>query len=339
LLLLLPFLLPFLAVRVSTLRRVSVLRGSPPPRIGEALLGSLRLAGVVMAPQLLYLNLYGLLFFGPGPLAAWAEEHPAVGMVSAAALFFVVFAASPAMVRYLFPREDMARVPGLKALDLSLKALGEAAGLRVRRIFVWRTGAQRVANAAVAGVLGRYQRFFITDHLLRRLEPEEIHAVMAHELGHATLRHPLYNFFLAVSAGVFLAWSLLALLPWVEGLDLGRGWGPPLLLGLDALYIFTVFGFFLRRFEHQADMVAVALTGGPEPFSRALVALGHLALVPDRRRSLTHPSIRQRLAWLDVRLARAPAQDWIRRFRRSNLLLLSVLLVLYGATLALVELA
>lgn len=338
LLLLLPFILPFLAVRMDVVRTAARLRGTR-PGLREALGGTLRLVGVVMVPQLLYLNTYRLLFLSGGPLAEWAGDHPAFAMGAGAFLFFLVFAASPMMVRYLFPRVDMAELPGLAPLDRELKELGRSAGLRVARIFVWRTGAQRIANAAVAGLLRRYQRFFITDHLLRRLSLPEIRAVMAHEIGHAKLRHPVFNYLLALSAGVFLIWTLLALVPVLEETGLGDGMtGSVLIIALDGVYIFTIFSFFLRRFEHQADMVAVALTGGPEPFVAALQRLGQLNLVPDKKRSLTHPAIRTRLAWLHERLEEAPAEQWVRRFKRTNIVMVSVILGAYVATLLLVEL-
>ncbi len=337
-LLLLPFILPFLAVRLDVVRSSARLRGVT-PGLGPALGGTLRLVGVVMVPQLLYLNAYRVLFLSGGPLAEWAGDHPAFAMGAGAFLFFLVFAASPMMVRYLFPRTDMAAIPGLASLDRELKELGQSAGLHVARIFVWRTGPQRIANAAVAGLLRRYQRFFITDHLLRRLSLPEIRAVMAHEIGHAKLRHPVFNYLLALSAGVFLIWSLLALVPILEQTGLGDSvTGSVLIIGLDGIYIFTIFSFFLRRFEHQADMVAVALSGSPEPFAAALTRLGALNLVPDRKRSLTHPAIRTRLAWLQTRLAQAPAEHWIRRFKRTNIVMVSVILGFYVATLLLVEL-
>jgi len=338
LILLLPFVLPFLAVRVEAVRTLGALRGVR-PRTGEALDATLRLLVVVLVPQLLYLNTYRILFLSGGPLDDWAWDHPAFAMGAGALLFFLVFAGSPAMVRYLYPRIDMAEIRGLEGLDRELRELGRGAGLRIARIIVWRTGAQRVANAAVAGLLRRYQRFFITDHLLQRLSLPEIRAIMAHEIGHAKLRHPIFNYLLAISAGVFLIWSLLALVPLLDRTGLGDGIsGSVLIISLDGVYIFTVFGFFLRRFEHQADMVAVSLSGGPEPFCNALERLGRLNLVRDRKRSLTHPAIRTRIEWLHARLDCAPAETWIRRFRRTNIAMVSVILGLYVLTLLLLEL-
>lgn len=339
LLLLLPFILPFIAVRLEVIRGNGMLRGVRTTN-RESLAGTIRLLAVVLVPQLIYLNIYRLIFLSGGPLAEWTGDHPAFAMGAGAILFFLVFAASPSMVRYLFPRIDMAEIPALVDLDLELKELARVAGLRVRHIFVWRTGAQRVANAAVAGLLRGYQRFFITDHLLRHLSRQEIRAVMAHEIGHSKLRHPVFNYLLALSAGVFLIWSLLALVPVLEETGVGEGVaGSLLIIALDGVYIFTIFSFFLRRFEHQADMVAVALTGSPDPFAAALQRLGRLNLVPDRKRSLTHPAIRTRLEWLRTRLERAPAEEWIRRFQRSNVALFFVILGLYTLTLFLLELA
>ena len=69
-----------------------------------------------------------------------------------------------------------------------LVRLGERAGTRVRGI-PWKLSEKsKKANAALTG-LGNTRRIILADTLLANYSPEEIEAVLAHELGHHVHRH------------------------------------------------------------------------------------------------------------------------------------------------------
>jgi len=101
--------------------------------------------------------------------------------------------------------------------DVSLKARIDALMTRVgfasRGLFVM-DGSKRSAhgNAYFSG-FGRAKRIVFFDTLLARLEPQEIEAVLAHELGHFKLRHIVKR--VAVMFAMSLA--LLALLGYLKG--------------------------------------------------------------------------------------------------------------------------
>lgn len=116
-------------------------------------------------------------------------------------------------------------------------------------------------NAYFTGI-GRNKRIVFFDTLLSRIEPEEIEAVLAHELGHFRLHHVRQR--LVVS--VLLAFGGLRLLAWLAGRPEFYGaLGVPVPSAAMALLLFMlivpVFAFFAtplmswwsRRHERAAD--------------------------------------------------------------------------------------
>jgi STE24 endopeptidase len=181
-------------------------------------------------------------------------------------------------------------------------------------------GSKRSAhgNAYFTG-FGRSKRIVFFDTLLARLSPDEVEAVLAHELGHFTHRHILKrivaSFAISLVGLALLGW--LSRQPWFyQGLgvtpqpgDLLGGYA--LLLFFLALPAFTfvlqpVSSWLSRRHEFEADAYA-ARQSSAEDLSRALVKLyedNASTLTPDPVHSAfydSHPPAAIRLA----RLARA----------------------------------
>ena len=70
------------------------------------------------------------------------------------------------------------------------------------------------------------------------------------------------------------------------------------------LYFVFIFRYLSRRFEHQADLYAVELTGKAEAFKEALLKLAVLNALPASIRRFfelfnTHPSIFRRIDFVD----------------------------------------
>src|SRR6202163_2068855 len=84
-----------------------------------------------------------------------------------------------------------------------LVVLSERAGTRVRGVYRWKLSEKsKKANAALTG-LGNTRRIILADTLLDNYAPEEIEAVLAHELGHHVHSHILKS--IIVQAGTNLA--------------------------------------------------------------------------------------------------------------------------------------
>src|SRR5438270_12451082 len=97
-------------------------------------------------------------------------------------------------------------------LKLRLVRLGERAGTRIRGVYKWHLSEKsKKANAALTG-LGATRRIILADTLLDHYSPDEIEAVLAHELGHHVHRHILKS--IAVQAGITLLgfWAANAVL-------------------------------------------------------------------------------------------------------------------------------
>src|SRR5271156_1801414 len=87
-----------------------------------------------------------------------------------------------------------------------LTQLSERAGTRVRGVYRWKLSEKsKKANAALTG-LGGTRRIILADTLLDNYAPEEIEAVLAHELGHHVHRHILKSIFMQAGITLFGFW-------------------------------------------------------------------------------------------------------------------------------------
>ncbi|HTB79828.1 MAG TPA: M48 family metallopeptidase [Opitutaceae bacterium] len=164
-------------------------------------------------------------------------------------------------------------------LRARLMALAERTGFRAQTIEVI-DGSKRSAhsNAFFTG-FGRFRRIVLFDTLIAQLAPDELEAVLAHEIGHYRLGH--IPRMLAVSAalqlGGFAALAWLARSPWFVtafGFPMG-GLAPAFLLfgllgGLVMFWFSPIGNFFSRKHEYAADAFACAALGAPAPMVGAL---------------------------------------------------------------------
>lgn len=195
---------------------------------------------------------------------------------------FLVIWLFPSVIAPLFnkftPLQDSAVAERVQALALRC-------GFTLNGLFVM-DGSKRSAhgNAYFTG-FGRNRRIVFFDTLLNRLNPVEIEAVLAHELGHFKHRHIIKR--MAISFAVAL--GFLAALGWLGqqtwfytslGVipQLGRpNDGLALILFFLVVPVFTFWAtplasWFSRRDEYQADRYA-AEQSSPEALVSALVKL------------------------------------------------------------------
>lgn len=204
-----------------------------------------------------------------------------------------------------------------EALRERIRHLLERSGFASQGIYVMDGSARSSHGNAYFTGLGRNKRIVFFDTLLRSLEPTELEAVLAHELGHYRRHHVRKGFLL--NAAVALA--ALALLGWL--MQQGwfyRGLGLPQASDHGALMLFLlaapVFAFFTqpvfarlsRRHEFEADEFASEQTDG-RALIGALVTLyrdNHSTVTPDPVHSAfydSHPPASARIAHLETKLA------------------------------------
>jgi STE24 endopeptidase len=198
-------------------------------------------------------------------------------------------------------------------------------GFRSSGLFVM-DGSKRSAhgNAYFTG-FGRAKRVVFFDTLLTRLAPEEVEAVLAHELGHFRLRHVMkrvvWSAVLSLALLALLAW--LARAPWfyaglgIPPTDVTGAMSRPgvaLALFMLALPVFTFLlaplsSAYSRRHEFEADAFAAQHASAPALVA-ALIKLyedNAATLTPDPLHSAfydSHPPASIRVARLN---ALAPA--------------------------------
>lgn len=185
-------------------------------------------------------------------------------------------------------------------------------GFRSHGLYVM-DGSKRSAhgNAFFAG-FGASKRIVLFDTLVERLEPTEVEAVLAHELGHYKLNHikkRLAVSFASSLAGLFVL-GLLVAQPWFyEGLGVQMQTLPIALLLF--MLVASTFGFFLsplsslfsRKHEFEADAYATQHARAADLVA-ALVKLykdNAATLTPDPLHSAfydSHPPAATRIARL-----------------------------------------
>lgn len=197
-----------------------------------------------------------------------------------------------------------------------IESLMQRVGFAAKGLFVM-DGSKRSAhgNAYFSG-FGAAKRIVFFDTLLSRLAPEEIEAVLAHELGHFKLKHVVKRITLMflVSLGFLALLGYLKTQPWFYT---GLGVDPMLLAGTDAMalilfmLVLPVFTFLLspltsitsRKHEFEADAFAAKHTRAQDLVS-ALVKLyedNASTLTPDPLHSAfydSHPPASVRISKL-----------------------------------------
>ncbi len=334
LLLLLPFLLPFLGFKVMVGRTLMRMRGLPAPLLPEWKRQA-RTVAVMLFPQLVYLNAYRFLTSGVPVVAEWLERNPLMGFALAGTLMFLLFVLSPYYIGLLFDREALGSFKGGEGLPPLLEQLARKASVDLSRVHVWLTRERRVANAAVSGLVPGHRTVFVTDHLIRSLPQQEVVAVVAHEVGHARFHHLAFNFLLAIFSSAFVMVGLSLI---IEQLETQEQLALAVVL-LEAVYLLTVFSLMARRFERQADLFAAWAVGSPLVVASSLLRLALVNQVSTKRGSLTHPSILSRVRRLEG-VAGLPGERWGRLLRRAaweNAAIAVVLVVLFAASLILVD--
>ena len=199
------------------------------------------------------------------------------------------------------PLEDTGLVDQLQSISAS-------EGLRVKGVYRFNLSKNtKKANAAFTG-LGSTRRILLSDTLLDGFPPEEVVAVLAHELGHYRFGHlwkGLIAGFILSMGGLFLAGLgyrlTMGAFGGVRGDELA-------VLPLLALFL-AAFGLVTaplqnalsRHFERQADGYAVKKIGDVKNFIAALRRIGELNKADDWPHPLvewyfySHPALGRRI--------------------------------------------
>ena len=222
---------------------------------------------------------------------------------------FIVFAQlAPVMLFPIFYKFEPLDNEDLRR---RLVILSERAGTRVRGVYRWRLSEKsKKANAALTG-LGRTRRIILADTLLDNYQPEEIEAVLAHELGHHVHRHILKSILVQAAITLLGFWAANWTLHYAVDQhlfnfdQLSDFANLPLLVLVStvlSLLLMPALNAFSRFNERQADRYAFESIASVEPFMSAMNKLAEQNLA-ERTPSKwvewffhSHPAIARRVA-------------------------------------------
>jgi STE24 endopeptidase len=202
-------------------------------------------------------------------------------------------------------------------LRIRLVRLGERAGTHVRGVYKWHLSEKsKKANAALTG-LGNTRRVILADTLLDNYSPDEIEAVLAHELGHHVHNH-IRKGIAAQTAVTFVGfwaanWALhYSVDRWHTFETLSDFANLPLVILIFAVLSFLLMpamNAYSRYNERQADRYAFENIANVSPFITSMNKLAEQNLA-ERKPSKwvewwfhSHPSIARRVA---------AAEEWAR---------------------------
>ena len=197
---------------------------------------------------------------------------------------FLIFVSLIAPV-FIFPIfNKVTRLDDPKVVDPIL-SMARANGIPAKNVYEIDASRQTTRMSANVSGFGNTMRITLNDNLLRRASPEEIQAVMGHEMGHYVMNH-IYKgimFFLIVTVLAFacMHWALdWTLQRWGEKRQI-RGVGDTAVLPLVVLLV-SIFGFaitpvmntFTRTQEYEADMYGLNTARQPDGAAQGAIHLG-----------------------------------------------------------------
>jgi STE24 endopeptidase len=196
-------------------------------------------------------------------------------------LIFVVLI-SPVYIFRIFNK--VTRLDDPRIVDPIL-SMARANGIPAKDVFEIDASKQTTRMSANVSGFANTMRITLNDNLLRRGSPEEIQAVMGHEMGHYVMNHIyksiMAQLILTVVAFAYLYWGLnWALQRWGDKWQI-RGVGDTAVLPLVVLLV-SIFGFvttplnntLTRTQEYEADMYGLNTSRQPDGFAQAAIHLG-----------------------------------------------------------------
>jgi STE24 endopeptidase len=185
----------------------------------------------------------------------------------------------PVLIAPLFNKYEPIQDELLKE---KITTLLDKAGLKAKGIYQVDAGKRsKHTNAYFTGI-GKTKRIVLYDTLLASHSPEEIIAVLAHEIGHWKKKHIVKQLIFMIGISLVLLYLVYLVVGFPILYSAFRIQHTPVYVGLFlvSLYLGAI-RFFLspvgaaviRRYEREADGMAFELTGTSQPMVKALKRL------------------------------------------------------------------
>jgi Zn-dependent protease with chaperone function len=210
-----------------------------------------------------------------------------------------------------------------------IESLCRKAGLAYADILYWPIFGGKMITAGVMGLIQKFRYILVTPSLLQLLEPEEIDAVIAHEIGHVKRKHLVFYL-------LFLVGYMLLSYVTFDMILFGIIYAEPVywfinktgfeqttvfsaLFSLVIIIVFLIyfrfiFGFYMRNFERQADIYVFTLFDSAKPLISTLEKIVTTSGQSADRPNWHHFSIQERIDYLQKCELNS---RWIRRHNRK----------------------
>ena len=229
-------------------------------------------------------------------------------------LYFLVFLVAVAMIGPLMIQKFW-RCKPLEAGDVRtrIENVCRQAGMEYANILYWPIFGGRMITAGVMGLVKKFRYILVTGAFIRFLEPDEIDAVIAHEVGHIKKNHLLFYLvffvgYMLVSYATFdlLIYGVLYAEPlyrFIGRIGLNQTALTSSIFSIVTIVIFLVyfrfiFGYFMRNFERQADTYVYTLFDSAKPLISTLEKIAVTSGQPPDRPNWHHFSITKRIDYL-----------------------------------------
>jgi len=194
-----------------------------------------------------------------------------------------------------------------------IENLCKRAGMEYANILYWPIFGGKMITAGVMGLVKKFRYILVTDALLRFLEPEEIDAVIAHEIGHIKKKHLMFYLiffigYMLISFASFdlLLYSILFAEPiynFIRSTGLNQTTVVSSIFSFTTIVIFVIyfryiFGYFMRNFERQADTYVFTLFDSAGPLISTLDKIAVTSGQPRDKPNWHHFSIKKRVEYL-----------------------------------------
>jgi len=196
-----------------------------------------------------------------------------------------------------------------------IKKLCRKAEVQYANILYWPAFDGRMMTAGIMGLIKKFRYILISKTLLRYLEPEEMDAVIAHEIGHIKRKH-LYFYLIFFIGYIFLSYTTFDLLIYFiiytdpvyrlinsTGINhdtIISGMFSLIIIILFFIYFRYIFGYFMRNFERQADTYVYALFSSAKPLISTFKKIAEATGQPQDRPNWHHFSIKERVEYLNL---------------------------------------
>jgi STE24 endopeptidase len=203
------------------------------------------------------------------------------GAVAMTGLLVVIVVIGPVFIQPIFNKVLRLNDP---KITVPILRMAHANGIPTNDVYQIDASKQTTRMSANVSGFANTMRITLNDNLLRRGSPEEIQAVMGHEMGHYVMNHiPKSIFFSGVVNLLFFAglfWGLQwALKHWGERWQI-RGITDPavlplvfLLAGIFFFVLTPVLNTETRMHEKEADMFGLNAARQPDGFAQAAIHL------------------------------------------------------------------